>query len=65
MRELGTMSVRLRSNTGSAADGWKECTYDHREGTCVRFFLYERKDGNVGRVSAWSPWYSTSTGNRC
>lgn len=49
----------------SAADGWKECLFDHRESTCVRFFLYEKKDGNVGRVSAWSPWYSTSTGNRC
>lgn len=49
----------------SAADGWKECTYDHREGTCVRFFLYEKKGTQLGRVSAWSPWYSTSTGNRC
>ncbi|MEV6285338.1 hypothetical protein [Kribbella sp. NPDC051770] len=50
----------------AAADGWKECKYDHREGTCVRFFLYEKKsNGTLNRVSAYSPWYSTSNGARC
>lgn len=50
----------------AAADGWKECKYDHREGTCVRFFLYEKKsNGTLNRVSAYSAWYSTSNGARC
>ncbi|NEA34524.1 hypothetical protein [Streptomyces sp. SID13031] len=49
----------------AAADGWKECKYDHREGTCVRFFLYEKKGSDLGRFSAWSPWYKTSNGNAC
>lgn len=49
----------------SAADGWKECKYDHKESECVRFFIYEKKGNELGRFSAWSPWYSTSTGNRC
>lgn len=49
----------------AAADGWKECLYDHREGTCLRFFLFEKKGNELGRFSAWSPWYSTSTGARC
>jgi hypothetical protein len=49
----------------SAADGWGKCAYDHKEGTCLRFFLFEKKGNELGRFSAWSPWYSTSTGNRC
>ncbi|MEU4391731.1 hypothetical protein [Kribbella sp. NPDC023855] len=68
-----TAIVHLETNYGktrecaapAAADGWKECGFDHRESECVRFFLYEKKGTSLGRFSAWSDWYSTSTGNRC
>jgi hypothetical protein len=45
-----------------AADGWGVCKYDHREGECVRFYLYEE---NFGRESGWSRWYSTIDDREC
>jgi len=49
----------------AAADGWKECKYDHKEDKCVRFYLYEQKGSNFNRSSAWSKWYSTKDGSQC
>ena len=48
-----------------AADGWGYCNYVHTEGKCVRFMLYEEKDGVTRRPSGWSPWFGTEYGSPC
>jgi len=48
-----------------AADGWAYCDYDHIEGKCVRFMMYELKDGVTRNPSGWSLWYGTEYGSPC
>ncbi|GAA1696977.1 hypothetical protein GCM10009745_48940 [Kribbella yunnanensis] len=68
-----TTIVEVETNYGkfrecaapAAADGWRECGYDHEEKKCVRFRLVERTGVSTNRVSNWSLFYSTSTGNEC
>ncbi|MFI5730188.1 hypothetical protein ACIA49_08725 [Kribbella sp. NPDC051587] len=48
-----------------SADGWGTCNYDHEEGKCVRFRLYELKDGATRNWSDWSRWYGTEYGSPC
>ncbi|TWD79792.1 hypothetical protein FB561_0858 [Kribbella amoyensis] len=48
-----------------AAQGWGECTYDHREDGCVRFRFYELKDGVTRNWTVFSPYFHASTGTRC
>ena len=48
-----------------SADGWGTCNYDHEEGKCVRFRLYELKDGLVRNMSDFSRWYGTEYGSPC
>jgi hypothetical protein len=48
-----------------AAEGWGYCNYDHQEGKCVRFMLYELKDGVTRNPTGWSPWYGTEYGSPC
>jgi hypothetical protein len=49
----------------AAADGWRECGFDHKENKCVRFRMVERKGVLTNRVSTWTLFYSTSTGTEC
>src|SRR5690349_1633512 len=49
----------------SKADGWGYCNYDHREGKCVRWRLYELKDGVTRNGTLFSPWYGTEYGSPC
>jgi hypothetical protein len=48
-----------------AAEGWNYCDYDHIEGKCVRFMLYELKDGVTRNPSIWSAWIGTEYGSPC
>ncbi|MFB6720678.1 hypothetical protein ACFCV3_10975 [Kribbella sp. NPDC056345] len=48
-----------------AAEGWALCLFDHEEGKCVRFRLYELKDDVKRKYTAWSPWYGTEYGSLC
>lgn len=48
-----------------AAQGWGECTYDHREDGCVRFRFYELKDGVTRNWTVFSPYYHASNGTLC
>ncbi|GAB3935793.1 hypothetical protein GCM10029976_046600 [Kribbella albertanoniae] len=48
-----------------SADGWGYCDFDHKEGECVRFYMYEQKGNDIGRVSAWSRSYSIADGTEC
>lgn len=48
-----------------AEQGWGLCKFDHKEGKCVRFQLYELKDGVERRHSGWSAWYGTEYGSPC
>lgn len=48
-----------------AAGGWDYCSYDHREGKCVRFRLYEAKGNDTQGETGWSPWYGTEYGSPC
>lgn len=48
-----------------AAQGWGECTYDHREEGCVRFRFYELKDGVTRNWTVFSPYFHASNGTRC
>lgn len=68
-----TTVVEVRTDYGkfrdcsapAAADGWKECAFDHREGACVSFRMYEHKGSILGRSTAWTLWYSTTNGTEC
>jgi hypothetical protein len=47
---------------------WHECTFDHLEGRCVQFRLYEQYGGPTGPTRSWTNWTEpirTSTGNPC
>ena len=48
-----------------AAEGWAFCDFDHQEGKCVRFRLYELKNDVKRNETAWSPWYGTEYGSLC
>jgi hypothetical protein len=48
-----------------AAEGWGYCDYDHKEGKCVRFELYEAKGSEKRNWSGWSPWFGTAYGSPC
>jgi len=48
-----------------SAQGWGTCNYNHEEGKCVRFRLYELKDGVVRNMSDYSRWYGTEYGSPC
>ncbi|MFF0339888.1 hypothetical protein [Kribbella sp. NPDC004875] len=48
-----------------SAEGWGYCNYDHVEGKCVRFRMYELKDGVTRSWGAWSKWYGTDYGWPC
>ncbi|NEA34523.1 hypothetical protein [Streptomyces sp. SID13031] len=48
-----------------AADGWNYCKFDHEEGKCVRFMMYEAKGEEKRRYTAWTPWYGTEYGWPC
>lgn len=48
-----------------AADGWGVCKYDHDETKCVRFRLYEEKDGVERNFTAWSLYHKVSDGTLC
>ena len=48
-----------------AAQGWDYCNFDHIEGKCVHFRLYELKDGVTRHQTGWSPWYGTEYGSPC
>ncbi|NEA34525.1 hypothetical protein [Streptomyces sp. SID13031] len=68
-----TAVVEVRTNYGkfrecaapTAAEGWKECKYDHEEKKCVSFRMTEHKGTTPGRHTNWTLWYSTSTGKEC
>ncbi len=49
----------------SKADGWGYCDYDHREGKCVRWRIYELKDGTTRNLTLFSAWYGTEYGSPC
>ncbi len=44
----------------TTAGGWTECKYDHREHECIIFSGYRQHNF----WWAWSPWVSTTTGDR-
>ncbi|WP_432883002.1 hypothetical protein ACQPYH_40735 [Kribbella sp. CA-245084] len=48
-----------------AAEGWAKCNYDHQEGKCVRWQMYELKDGDTRNFTGWSAWYGTAYGYPC
>lgn len=48
-----------------AAEGWAYCSYDHREGKCVHFRMYEAKGNETRHQTGWSPWYGTEYGSPC
>lgn len=48
-----------------AAQGWAKCNYDHIEGKCVRWQMYELKDGDTRNFTGWSAWYGTQYGYPC
>lgn len=48
-----------------AADGWGECAYDHRENSCVRFRMYELKDGVTRNLTGFTLWHRVSDGGFC
>ena len=48
-----------------SAEGWAYCNYDHQEGKCVRFRMYELKDGVTRNWGDWSRWYGTDYGWPC
>ena len=48
-----------------SAEGWDYCDFDHKEGKCVRFRMYELKDGVTRNWTAWSPWYGIDYGWPC
>jgi hypothetical protein len=48
-----------------SAQGWAKCNYDHREDKCVRFRMYELKDGTTRNWTDWSPWYGADYGWPC
>ena len=48
-----------------SAEGWAYCKFDHQEGKCVRFMLYEAKGDEKRKHTAWSPWYGTAYGSPC
>ncbi|MEV4619898.1 hypothetical protein AB0J74_14460 [Asanoa sp. NPDC049573] len=59
--------VRWCANTETAGH-WVECTFDHEEGSCVHFRMYEQDGGDNGPTrywTDWTPWISTSTGADC
>ncbi|MEU4608391.1 hypothetical protein AB0F43_35850 [Kribbella sp. NPDC023972] len=66
-------AVHVQTNYGKdrfcgalpAADGWGYCDYDHREGMCVRWRLYELKGGETRNFTNWSVWYGTEYGSPC
>jgi hypothetical protein len=68
-----TAVVHVQTNYGKdrycraqpSADGWGYCKYDHQEGKCVRFMLYEEKGDEKRNHTAWSPWYGTAYGSPC
>lgn len=52
-------------NARPAAEGWGYCDFDHIEGKCVRFKLYETKGNDKQGETGWSPWYGTEYGSPC
>jgi hypothetical protein len=48
-----------------AADGWGVCKFDHKESSCVRFSMYEKKGSTTGRSTGWSRWYGVARGDDC
>jgi hypothetical protein len=48
-----------------AAQGWGECTFDHRETGCVRFRMYEERNGVTRNPTGWTLWHSIATGGFC
>jgi len=68
-----TTVVEIRTNYGkfrdcaapAAADGWKECKFDHEEKKCVSFRLIEKRGTALGRQTAWTLFYSTTSGKEC
>jgi hypothetical protein len=48
-----------------SAEGWGKCNYDHVEGKCVRWQMYELKDGDTRNFTGWSAWYGTQYGYPC
>lgn len=48
-----------------SAQGWAKCNYDHIEGKCVRWEMYELKDGDTRNFTGWSAWYGTQYGYPC
>jgi hypothetical protein len=58
--------VRWCANTHGAVS-WHECTFDHQEGTCVRWRMFEQNGtgGPTRNWTNWSYWHSTSTGDIC
>jgi hypothetical protein len=48
-----------------SAQGWGKCNYDHVEGKCVRWQMYELKDGDTRNFTPWSAWYGTQYGYPC
>ena len=48
-----------------SAQGWAKCNYDHVEGKCVRWEMYELKDGDTRNFTGWSAWFGTQYGYPC
>ncbi|TCC21173.1 hypothetical protein [Kribbella speibonae] len=68
-----TAVVHVQTNYGKdryckalpAAEGWGKCNYDHIEGKCARWQMYELKDGDTRNFTPWSAWYGTQYGYPC